>query len=156
MRVWFYVGGGSWIDKVIQWWTADWKQKWNGEWRNVPSHVELEVDGFLWSASTRYPYWYRKRKVQWNVKSWRIYQLDTSEEEERRVKEKAESMLGMKYDWLNIFGGDVLKLNVENPKRITCDESVAILLKETRYGAGLKDLAKMNPKRLEDYVRRLG
>ena len=150
----FYIGGGSLIDKGIQWWTADFKDKLNGKWKLVPSHVELSFDNICWwSASTRNGV-YRRKCMTLNEKHWRQYKVEISIENKKAMIEMADSFLGMKYDWLNIVGSDVFKLNIGDRKRLTCDESAARLLKLCWLGDELHKINNLNPKRLEEYIQR--
>ena len=148
----FYIGGGSMIDKFISWWTADFKDKLNGKWKLVPSHVEISFDKVSWwSASTRNGV-FRKKIMQLNQDKWRLYSFEVSKEESDAMISRARSFLGMQYDWANIIFSDGLKLDIGARSKLTCDESVARILLLCWIGGGLNKINNLNPKRLEEYI----
>ena len=152
MKVAFYVGGGSTVDKLIQWWTADLKDKFNGAWHTVPSHVEVSLgDEVWWSVSARTGI-FRNKVMHLNEVDWRVYDFHITEAERHDMIMAAISFLGYKYDWLNILGSDILKLNIGAKKRLTCDEGAARILKHCWVGKKLDKINNLNPKRLEDYI----
>ena len=154
IKIAFYIGQGSFTDKVIAWWTSDFKDKWNGKWKNTPSHVELSLEpkkDIWYSASTRNGI-YRKKVMSLNESKWRVYTAEVNSNELRSMLRTAVSFLGKKYDSINVFGSDIMNLNIGDPDRLTCDEGAARILMESELGSGIEKVNELNPKRLEDYI----
>ena len=153
IKVAFYIGGGSLADKLIQWWTANFKDKFNGDWKHISSHVEISIKNQTWcSASTRYPFKFRCKDFGLVQSKWRVYNIQVTPEEVELVRMQLNQFKGMSYDWVNIFGSDILKLNVDAKNKVTCDEVVARCLYLTKFGKDIKHIPNLNPKRLEDYI----
>lgn len=151
IQIVFYHGGGSWIDKAIQLWTS----KFSKDWKQVASHVEISLSpNQYYSASTRTGI-FRKKDMVVDEGKWRTYELDVTFTELAAMVQIADSFIDMKYDWWNILGSDVLKLNIGSGDRLTCDEGVARILKKCKHGAKLSEINNLNPHTLEEYVQEL-
>ena len=118
---------GNIIDKVVRWWTADFKSKIDGSWRDGYSHVELAFsNGTMFSASARY------NKTSFRVtsrgKAWDDLYIRTSEEVEKRALSFCQSVVGSKYDYAGILGF-VLGVKDDSAKWF-CSEVVVRALQE--------------------------
>ena len=140
----------SLIGKLIKWWTrADGQEK-----EEVPYHVEIAMTKNSWySASTRSGVW-RNKKFWLSMGSWRVYTFNVSEDDNGKMLVKAINFLGSKYDWLNILGSDIMGLGLQKDGRLTCDEGVALVLRECELFSDLDEIALLNPNRLEQYIKR--
>ena len=150
----FYYGGGSFIDKMIQWWTSPFKNKWNNKWKSAASHCELSFGSNKWySASTRMPMEFRVKIMALNPGKWRVYELPITEDDYKRMSQTALSFIGKKYDWLNIFGSDILHLGIHDADKLTCDEGCARILNQSGFYLDLGGIPMLNPTILEQYVK---
>jgi hypothetical protein len=149
IKIAFYHGGGSIVDKAIQLKTSNFSK----DWRDIASHVEISLEpNYFYSMDTSYPFTARKKEMGLHPLKWRTYEFEVTDVEYKKMRLKAESILGAKYDWLNIFGSDILPLGIGTKSRYTCDEYVAVVLQECLVCDGLKELNKLNPHSLEEYI----
>ena len=150
IKIAFYYGSDSIIDKAIQLKTSNFSK----DWRTVASHVEISLDNnYFYSMDTQLPFPARKILISLDESRWRTYEFEVSDEEYIAMKSLAESLMGSGYDWSNIFFGDVLGINIGSGSRYTCDEIVAVILQQCWVGDGLKELNKLNPHSLEEYIK---
>ena len=151
----FLYGNPNWVGKAIQLWTCNWRDKFNGNWKKVPYHVEISFGGNRWySASLRSGTWRMKRFVPKST-YWRRYALPTLASEDEVMEQQAIKYEGTKYDWLNIFASDIAKLDMQDNSRLTCDEGVANVLSYSHFGYELKKhIGNLNPKRLEEAIKK--
>jgi len=142
----FEHGNPSFIGKLIQWWTQTDKRM-----KDTAYHVEIGFDGTYYSAGQKELMW-REARLLLNTSEWRKYSLSVTDEEYNAMLMEAKKFKGMRYDWLNIFGSDILSMNVDSKKKLTCDEGVARVLKLCRFGDWIHEIGNLNPNTLEEYI----
>ena len=86
----YYNPNATFIDKSIAWWT-----------NSAFSHVELVIDGYMYSTSPR-DGMVRRRKYIYDPVSWQTISLDNIDIE--KVLKFYTKTQGLKYDWPGIFG----------------------------------------------------
>ena len=91
---------------------------------SVFSHAELEIDGVFYSSSNRDGGVRSKIIDTSNEKKWVSFELKNNIDKNiclnyfKRVE-------GQKYDWLNIFFSQIIKLNIQSSNKQICSEFVA-------------------------------
>ena len=107
---------------------------------SVFSHVELEINGVCYSSSNR-DYGVRSKIIDTsNKQKWVSFELKNNIDKNiclnyfKRVE-------GQKYDWLNIFFSQIIKLNIQSSNKQICSEFVGNCL-------GLEDSYKYSPESL--------
>ena len=90
---------------------------------SIFSHVELEIDGVCYSSSNR-DYGVRSKIIDTsNKQKWVSFELKNNIDKNiclnyfKRVE-------GQKYDWLNIFFSQIIKLNIQSSNKQICSEFV--------------------------------
>ena len=107
---------------------------------SVFSHVELEINGVCYSSSNRDGGVRSKIINTSNKQKWVSFELKNNIDKNiclnyfKRVE-------GQKYDWLNIFFSQIIKLNIQSNNKQICSEFVANCL-------GLEDSYKYSPESL--------
>lgn len=153
VKIAFYHGGGSFIDKAISWWTAPFADKFSRAWQSTPSHCEIGFHDIWYSASTRTGT-FRKKSMFLSRDKWRVYDINKLDFEDiDTMQRKAESFIGSMYDWANIIFSDVLQLDKGHNRKLTCDEGCARILQVSKLFADLKKINNMNPRKLEIYIK---
>lgn len=153
IKVVFMYGRPSILGTVIQLWVS----RFSKNYKEIPYHVEVIIDDESFSTDLSFPMGYRathKSVILGN--RCRVYTIDITDLEYINIRHRAKSMIGLKYDWLNILGSDILKLGVGSKSRVTCDESAGILLSGLRVFSDLKDFNRLNPHTLEEYISNKG
>ena len=90
---------------------------------SIFSHVELEIDGVFYSSSNRDGGVRSKIIDISNKKKWVSFELKNNIDKNiclnyfKSVKEQ-------KYDWLNIFFSQIIKLNIQSSNKQICSEFV--------------------------------
>ena len=140
------------IGKAIQLYTANSKDRFNSKWREVAYHVEISFNTIHWFGSRAEDKGVGNRKT--NVYGWRKYKIEVTDDEYVYMQELALLKIGKGYDWLNILGSDLFELNLHIQDKYTCDEFVALMLMQCKFGRNLNCINRLSPKRLEDYVKR--
>ena len=107
---------------------------------SVFSHVELEINGVCYSASNRDGGVRSKVIDTSNPKKWVSFQLKKNIDKSICLK-YFETVEGQKYDWLNIFFSQIIKLNIQSKNKQICSEFIANCL-------NLKDAYKYSPETL--------
>jgi hypothetical protein len=82
----------NWADEIISWWT-------NGPY----SHVELIIDGVMYSSSPRDGYVRCKPHI-YDPLSWDYIDVSVSDRDIDRIKKFFTKTENRKYDWLGILG----------------------------------------------------
>lgn len=90
---------------------------------SVFSHVELEINGVCYSASNRDGGVRSKVIDTSNAQKWLSFDLKKDIEVNRCLL-YFESVRGQKYDWLNIFFSQIIKLNIQSSNKQICSEFV--------------------------------
>ena len=107
---------------------------------SVFSHVELEINGVCYSSSNRDKGVRSKVIDTSNAQKWLSFDLKKDIDENICLL-YFESVRGQKYDWLNIFCTQLIKLNMQSEDKQICSEFVANCL-------GLENAYKYSPESL--------
>ena len=107
---------------------------------SVFSHVELEISGVCYSSSNR-DYGVRSKIIDTsNKQKWVSFELKNNIDKNICLN-YFKSVEGQKYDWLNIFCTQLIKLNMQSEDKQICSEFVANCL-------GLENAYKYSPESL--------
>ena len=107
---------------------------------SVFSHVELEINGVCYSSSSR-DYGVRSKIINTsNHQKWLSFDLK-KDIDINGCLAYFDSVDGQKYDWINIFFTQIIKLNIQSEKKQICSEFVANCL-------GLENAYKYSPESL--------
>ena len=107
---------------------------------SVFSHVELEINGVCYSSSNR-DYGVRSKIIDTsNKQKWVSFELKNNIDKNICLN-YFKSVEGQKYDWLNIFCTQLIKLNMQSEDKQICSEFVANCL-------GLENAYKYSPESL--------
>ena len=90
---------------------------------SVFSHVELEIDGVFYSSSNRDGGVRSKIIDTSNKKKWVSFEVKNKIDKNRCLN-YFKSVEGQKYDWLNIFFSQIIKLNIQSSNKQICSEFV--------------------------------
>ena len=107
---------------------------------SVFSHVELEIKGVCYSSSNRDGGVRSKIINTSNHQKWLSFELK-KDIDINGCLSYFESVKGQKYDWLNIFCTQLIKLNMQSEDKQICSEFVANCL-------GLENPYKYSPETL--------
>ena len=90
---------------------------------SVFSHVELEIDRVFYSSSNRDGGVRSKIIDISNKKKWVSFELKNNIDKNICLN-YFKSVEGQKYDWLNIFFSQIIKLNIQSSNKQICSEFV--------------------------------
>ena len=90
---------------------------------SVFSHIELEIDGVFYSSSNRDGGVRSKIIDISNKKKWVSFELKNNIDKNICLN-YFKSVEGQKYDWLNIFFSQIIKLNIQSSNKQICSEFV--------------------------------
>ena len=90
---------------------------------SVFSHVELEINGVFYSSSNRDGGVRSKIIDISNKKKWVSFELKNNIDKNICLN-YFKSVEGQKYDWLNIFFSQIIKLNIQSSNKQICSEFV--------------------------------
>ena len=90
---------------------------------SIFSHVELEIDGVFYSSSNRDGGVRSKIIDTSNEKKWVSFELKNNIDRNICLN-YFKSVEGQKYDWLNIFFSQIIKLNIQSSNKQICSEFV--------------------------------
>ena len=90
---------------------------------SVFSHVELEISGVFYSSSNRDGGVRSKIINISNKKKWVSFELKNNIDKNICLN-YFKSVEGQKYDWLNIFFSQIIKLNIQSSNKQICSEFV--------------------------------
>ena len=125
VRLAFYKGKGTWIDKLIRWGTG-----------TPYSHVELiGPDGKGWSASPRERK-VRKKAINFDSGNWDIVEVHWKSL--TITADRINPMMGRKYDYVGIFLNHVISVMRPRPDKWFCSELIA-------YSLGLQNPHTFSP-----------
>lgn len=128
------------LDKVIAWWTSDFKEKFNGDWKLGYSHTEIVFsDGVMISSSPREAT-VRAKEHTVNAEAWDY--IDVSGLDESTARVFAETQLGKAYDWFGVSGFVVAVR--DNESKWFCSELSSRILQI----AGCVKIGEFNPGRI--------
>jgi len=105
MELLFYANQkGNYVDKTIRWWTSPLSWKFNGNWKYVPSHVEiLFSDGYMFSASGRENK-VRFKRFNKDSEAWIRIPIEADEIDEAIVRLFCTTLAGETYDYAGVAG----------------------------------------------------
>ena len=127
MQIIFYENRyGDWTDKVIRWKTASWKQRFNGSWKDLPSHVELLFSNNEMFSASQYENKVRYKQCNTKAKCWTGIHIEC---DEHKVKEWCDKHVGKKYDYMGVLGF-VLPFIHDNKNKWFCSEICCEALKQ--------------------------
>lgn len=132
--------GATFFDKLIGWWTADFKDKFNGKSKNGYCHTELlffkkgDAVPEMVSSSVR-DHGARGKPHVINYKAWTYFAVSNLNND---AVYKFSKSLGGKYDWLGVLGF-IVPIR-DNPKNWFCSE---LTLRGLQIG-GCVELGKYN------------
>lgn len=114
------------LNKAIAWFCADFKAKFNGKWREVPSHCELIYNGKMFSADcfsnrVRVKDFKPKKATQWELVD--LGEIDKSGEGIATI----DVLCGARYDYFALLFF-VTGINFQSKKRWFCSEVVVAVL----------------------------
>lgn len=140
---------GGILDRVIRWKTATWKQRFNGSWKDLPSHCELVFsDGMMFSASSRENI-VRFKKHSFTGKAWDRIELCTNKEKD--IREWCETKEGLKYDYLGVLGF-VIPFIKDRKNRWFCSEICSEALKQFNI-IYIDDSSNVSPVKLNNIIK---
>ena len=90
---------------------------------SIFSHVELEINGVCYSSSNRDKGVRSKVIDTSNAQKWLSFDLKKDIDENICLL-YFESVRGQKYDWLNIFLTQIIKVNIQSSNKQICSEFV--------------------------------
>lgn len=136
---------GSFINKLIRWYTSPLKRKLNGKWRDTFSHVELLFDDGLMFSASQYENKVRFKPHSYTGKAWVRVDLDLTPEQVKQVRQWCEKQVGKKYDYLGIAG--FVFGNRDNSNKWFCSEVCTAALQQVGKFRGVK-ASKVSPNKL--------
>ncbi len=104
----FYIGSGNYFDKIIRWRTS-----------SDVSHVELIVDGTMFSSSPR-DGGVRLKVPPTYMKNWRI--VDIPNVTNASIYEFFDQTRGASYDWLGAIAGAGAAVDIQAKNKWFCSE----------------------------------
>lgn len=140
IQVAFYKGKGTWFDWLVRTWTRSPYSHCEAVLAHCPTGAnELRV----WSSSPR-DNGVRSRVIAFNPAHWDV--VDVPWANETLLAEAMGAFSGLKYDWLGIFGTQVLNAGLHSPNRLTCSEACAAAL-------GLSNGHRLSPHQLYHLIK---
>jgi len=126
----FYKGKGTWVDKLIRWWTS-----------SPYSHVELVV-GDQWYSTSPRDNGVRSKVIVPKEENWDYLEVEVDTDWLTKVFDKTK---GQKYDWWNIFFTQIVPLEIERSDKWICSEWCGYVLTRQK--------CKLNPEQLYDAIK---
>ena len=150
MKIIFYENRyGDWTDKLIRWKTATWKQRFDGSWKDLPSHVELLMSSGLMFSASQYENEVRYKMFKYS-NAWTIIDLNTDVEQDKHIRNFCANENGKKYDYRGILGF-LIPFVDDNRDKWFCSEICAEALKQVGY-LDIEDSAKISPAKLKELI----
>lgn len=115
MKLALYKGKGLPGNAITRFWT-----------KSIYSHCELVIDGHCYSASFM-DGGVRKKRINLNSGRWDVFDIPWADEE--HALDFFEKTQGSKYDWLGIFGSQMLNRRSQHDHRFFCSEWVGDAVK---------------------------
>ena len=138
------------INKAISWFCADFKSKFNGKWREVPSHCEIIFESELMFSADLFRNEVRiKRFNPQNSGHWTLISANCGEIDAEFMSET----LGKKYDFWALFYF-VSGFSLQSKNRWFCSELICAALQNANCAA-MQGLIphKTSPKMLYDILK---
>lgn len=156
MKVAFYIAKhGNFMDKLIAWWTAPLSKKFNNEFLELPSHVELVLsyqrqksqDGtpisYCFSSSQR-DGGVRHTYINLANGHWLVKDLQEFDNyEATMIAERIRDLKGKGYDWLGILFTFIYPFRAQDQNKWWCSEAVAYVIGEDKYHIHPLDLCRL-------------
>tara|TARA_R110002020_G_scaffold44161_6_gene127605 strand:+ start:10532 stop:11014 length:483 start_codon:yes stop_codon:yes gene_type:complete len=121
IKVAFYCGKGTWINRVVRWWT-----------RSRYSHAELVMpDGITWIGISPF----KTSKLcarlgdERNLLNWDLIEIEVTENQLSVINEFYESTKGCRYDWIGMILSQVLPYHIKRKGKWYCSEWIAYALR---------------------------
>jgi len=154
MKIIFYEHRyGSFIDKLIRFKTATWRQRLNGKWKDLPSHCELLFSDDMMFSASMYEDTTRFKKHSMTGHAWCRIGLDIDKDTEAKIRLWCENKVGKKYDYLGILGF-ILPFVKQSKKRWFCSEICCEALKEnTNLIPKTVISSKTSPAKLKEIIK---
>ena len=130
-----YKGKGKLFNRLIRLWT-----------RSRYSHCELVMPSGLWLSASAMDGGVRAKRIELNPEHWDLIPLPWADES--RIWQVYGRHRGKGYDWLGLFGAQLLGAGIDNPRRMFCSEFCAAAL-------GFPQPQRYSPALLGDVVRRV-
>ena len=157
MQIIFYENSGNFFEKLIRFKTATWKQRFNGSWKKLPSHVELLFDSGTMFSASQYENRTRFRAFNQNSTSWSRIDLNLDVVDEMKILNWCERHANKKYDYLGVLGF-VLPFIRDSKDKWFCSE---VCFEALKLNSNLLhkyhnvDSAKVSPARLKEMINEL-
>ena len=121
IKVAFYCGKGTWVNKIIRWWT-----------KSPYSHAELIMpDNETWIGISPFKAsrLEQKHNPDYVVCDWNFLELEVTSEQLGVIKEFYESTRGSKYDWVGMLLSQFLPYHIKRKNKWYCSEWIAYALR---------------------------
>lgn len=130
-----YKGKGTLFNRLIRLWT-----------RSIYSHCELITPDGTWLSASGRDGGVRPKRIELNLEHWDLIPLPWASE--ALIWQVYRKHAGKGYDWLGLFGAQLLGAGIDNPTRMFCSEFCAAAL-------GFPQPQRYSPAMLGDVVRRI-
>ena len=121
IKVAFYCGKGTWVNKTIRWWT-----------KSPYSHAELIMpDNKTWIGIS--PFKTNRldirENIDYNKSDWTILELYVTQEQIDVISEFFEATRGSRYDWAGMLLSQFLPYHIKRKNKWYCSEWIAYALR---------------------------
>lgn len=130
-----YKGKGTLFNRLIRLWT-----------RSQYSHCELVMPSGQWLSASAMDGGVRAKRIELNPEHWDLIPLPWADQS--LIWQVYGRHRGKGYDWLGLFGAQLLGAGIDNPRRMFCSEFCAAAL-------GFPQPQRYSPALLGDVVRRV-
>ena len=154
MKLAFYIYNGEVLDKAIKLWTATWKERFNKEWKNIPSHVEFIFSNGVWFSSSPRDKGTRFKYIDAKQGRWVYFDIATTKEEEQIIYNWCDSIKDRDYDWPGILSF-IIPFIKDDKDKWFCSEC---MIDGANLINKLKDFipSKTSPRDIMDYLYEQG
>jgi hypothetical protein len=121
IKVAFYGGKGTWINRVVRWWT---KSKYSHAELVLPDDVTwIGISPFKTSQLCAHPDSERNRL------NWDFVELEVTEEQLSVIQEFYNTTKGCRYDWIGMIMSQILPFHIKRKGKWYCSEWIAYALR---------------------------
>jgi len=110
-----YKGRGTLFNRLIRFWT-----------RSAYSHCELVLPDGRWLSASAMDGGVRAKRIELDLEHWDLIPVPWADA--RQILHLFEKHQGNGYDWLGLFGSQLLPLTIDNRRRMFCSEFCAAAL----------------------------
>tara|TARA_Y100001949_G_scaffold163033_3_gene156588 strand:- start:3454 stop:3963 length:510 start_codon:yes stop_codon:yes gene_type:complete len=110
-----YKGKGTLFNRLIRLWT-----------RSIYSHCELIMPDGRWLSASGMDGGVRAKRIELELAHWDLIPVPWADA--RQILHLFEKHQGKGYDWLGLFGSQLLPLTIDNRRRMFCSEFCAAAL----------------------------